>query len=240
MREVDEAVRKAQMDEVARKYGLAIVAAVVIALLAFGGYLLWQERRNSAMEQRTEQLVTAFDQLEAGNVDTAAEALAALESDASGGPRAIAMLTRAGIALDEGRREEAAGLYEEVAADDSAPAPYRDLAAVRAVAINFEQMEPQAVIDRLRPLATPGNAWFGSAGELVAMACLRQEREDLAGPLLAEIARSDEVPQTLRSRARQMAGLLGVDAIEDVESTLAEMSDAETAAANPGLPVPAE
>lgn len=240
MREVDEAVRKAQMDEVARKYGLAIIAAVVIALLAFGGYLLWQERRNSAMEQRTEQLVTAFDQFEAGNVDTAAEALAALEPDATGGPRAIAMLTRAGIALEQGRREEAAGIYEEVAADDSAPGAYRDLAAIRAVAINFEQMEPQAVIDRLRPLATPGNAWFGSAGELVAMAYLSQEREDLAGPLLAEIARSDEVPQTLRSRARQMAGLLGVDAIEDVEGTLAEMSDAETAAANPGLPVPAE
>ncbi len=31
------------------------------------------------------------------------------------------------------------------------------------------------------------------------------------------------MPQSIRARARQLAGLLGVDAIEDVEETLAEI-----------------
>lgn len=230
MREVDEAVRQAQLDDIARKYGLWIIAAIVLALVAFGGYLLWQDRREKAMEQRTEELVMAFDQFEAGNIQNAQEAFATLEADADGGPAIVARLTRAGLLLGEGKREEAARIYEEVAGDGKAPGPFRDLAAVRSVAINFEDMEPQAVIDRLKPLATPGNPWFGSAGEFVAMAYLAQGREDLAGPLLAEIAKSDEVPETLRSRTRQLAGLLGVDAIEDVESTLAEMSNAEAGA----------
>jgi len=37
----------------------------------------------------------------------------------------------------------------------------------------------------------------------------------MAGPLFAAIARDKDTPESLRNRARQMAGLLGVDAIDD-------------------------
>ena len=59
------------------------------------------------------------------------------------------------------------------------------------------------------------------------MAYLKQGRNDLAGPLFAAIAKDENVPATLRSRARQMAGLLGFDAIDDVAETLAELRDGE-------------
>jgi len=89
------------------------------------------------------------------------------------------------------------------------------------------------VIDRLKPLATPGNPWFGSAGELVAMAYLKQGRKELAGPLFAAIAKDEDVPQTLRSRTRQIAGQLGYDAVVDVDETLAEMREDAGAPAAP-------
>ena len=95
------------------------------------------------------------------------------------------------------------------------------------------------MIDRLKPLATPGNPWFGSAGELVAMAYLKQGKQDLAGPLFAAIAKDEDVPQTLRSRTRQMAGLLGYDAVVDVDETLAEMRD-EADARRAGAAAPAQ
>jgi len=41
------------------------------------------------------------------------------------------------------------------------------------------------------------------------------------------------VPQSLRSRTRQMAGLLGFDAVEDVDATLAEMREEDAAATTP-------
>jgi hypothetical protein len=49
------------------------------------------------------------------------------------------------------------------------------------------------------------------------MAYLKQGKEELAGPLLAAIAKDEDVPQTLRSRSRQLAGLLGYDAVADVD-----------------------
>jgi hypothetical protein len=71
------------------------------------------------------------------------------------------------------------------------------------------------VIDRLKPLAVPGKPWFGSAGELVAQAYLKQGKTEAAGALFGSIAKDKTVPDTLRRRARQLAGQLGVDAVED-------------------------
>ena len=117
-----------------------------------------------------------------------------------------------------------------VADNDDAPEAYRNLATIRAVAATFDTMEPQQVIERLKPLATPGTPWFGSAGELLAMAYLKQGNNDLAGPLFASIAKDEDVPQTLRSRTRQMAGMLGYDAVVDVDQAISETAGGETAA----------
>ena len=88
----------------------------------------------------------------------------------------------------------------------------------------------------MKPLAVPGNAYFGSAGELVAMAYLEQGEREQAGTLFAAIAKDEDVPQSLRARTRQMAGLLGVDAIEDVDELLEsqDVGDAANADAASG------
>ena len=232
LREVDEAMRKDQLGSVARRYGWAIGGAVVLALAVFGGYLFWDDRREGQLEEASDTLITTLDKLEAGQIDQAEDDLAAL-AEGSSATSISAKLARAGIALRDNRRAEAVELYEGIAKDGDAPQPYRDLATIRSVAARFDEMPPQQVIDRLKPLATPGNPWFGSAGELVAMAYLKQGKQNLAGPLFAAVAKDDGVPPTLRSRTRQMAGLLGVDAVEDVDATLAEMRDEDGAATTP-------
>ena len=233
LREVDEAFRKDQLGIVAERYGWLIGGALFLALAGFGGYLFWQDRRETQLEQASEKLITTLDKLEAGQIDQAEDDLAALAEEASSATAASAKMARAGIALQANRREEAVGLFDEIAADSSAPQAYRDLATIRSVATQFETIEAQEIVDRLKPLATPGNPWFGSAGELVAMAYLKQGKQDLAGPLFAAIAKDEEVPQSLRSRTRQMAGLLGYDAVVDVDETLAQMSSETESSAVP-------
>ena len=65
----------------------------------------------------------------------------------------------------------------------------------------------------MKPLAVAGNPWFGSAGELVALAYQKMGKVDLAGPLFAAMAKDKNVPETIRTRALRLAGLLGVDAV---------------------------
>src|SRR5690606_3391284 len=123
LREVDEAVRQDQIGGVAKRYGIAIIAAVVLALVAFGGWLIWQDRREGQMEARSEALVTALDQLEAGQLTEGEAALTELAADGSSAPAIAARFARAGIAINQNRREDAAKLYEQVADDGDAPQP---------------------------------------------------------------------------------------------------------------------
>lgn len=233
MREVDEAVRQDQLGDAVKKWGIPAGIGLVLVLAAFGGWLYWTEHSEGQLEEKSEQLIGALDELDAGRASQADGELAALTGDDASGVAVPAKLLRAGIALQDGKAAEAIKLFDEVAADGNAPEPYRNLAAIRSVAANYDNLKPQEVIDRLKPLAVPGNPWFGSAGELVGMAYLDQEKPELAGPLFAEIAKNEDVPESLRSRSRQLAGLLGYDAVVDVDQTLAELSEEGGPAAPP-------
>jgi hypothetical protein len=220
-REVDEAVRQDEMVGLFKRYGKLAAAVIVVGLLALAGYLYWDHSSKQSAGEVGEQLTLALDKLEARNIGAADKELVGVVGKGGPGSAVAAKLLRGGIAQQQDKPADAAKLFAEVAADGDAPKPFRDLATIREVSLKFDSLPPQQVVDRLKPLAVPGNAWFGSAGELLAIAYMKQNRNDLAGPLFAAISRDKDVPETLRRRTRQMAGLLGVDAIDDVAKAAA-------------------
>ena len=217
LREVDDALRQDEMLGLMQRWGKLIGAVVLLGLAGLAGYLYWGHAKTEQAGKRGEELTLALDRVDQGNFAAADKELVPLAKEGAPGTRAAAGLLRGGIALQQGKKDEAVRQFAAVAADGDAPKPFRDLATIRLVAANFDAMQPQQVVDRLRPLAAPGNPWFGAAGELVGAAYLKQNRPELAGPLFAAIAKDKDTPESLRSRARQMAGLLGVDAIDDVD-----------------------
>jgi hypothetical protein len=215
LREVDEALREDEFFTALRRHGKPALAAIFagLALLAF--YLWWGNHREGQRAAHGEQFTLALDQLDAGNLGPASTGLSSLASGTDGSA-AGARLLQADIALKQGKNDEAARLYAAVYADQAAPEPFRQLANIREVAVRFDSLSPDVVVSRLKPLAIPGNPWFGSAGELVGMAYLKQGNKALAGPLFGAIARDKATPDSLRGRSRQIAGLMGFDAIDDI------------------------
>jgi hypothetical protein len=221
IREIDEAVREDALLTFLKDHGAKLLGAIVLMVAALGGYLIWDHYRVAALESQSETLTTALDYIDQRDFKTASEKVAPLIADgSSAGARASARFLQAGAALEEGNPAKATALFKEIADDPTTPPALRDLARVREVSTNFDTMKPAAVIAALGPLAKPGNAWFGSAGELVAMAHLESGNRAEAGKLFAAIAKDEDQPETLRSRTRQMAGLLGVDAVIDVDKLL--------------------
>lgn len=216
LREVDDALRQDQMEGFFKSYGKPLLAVIVLGLAGFGGWLYWTHHQQTQREEHAEAYVQALDSLKAGNLDDAKAKLAPLAEEGAKGSTVPPKLLMADIALKQGDLAGALKLYDAVSADASAPQPYRDLATVRSVAANFDTMKPQDVVARLKPLAAPGNAWFGVAGELVGMAYLKMGKKDQAGPLFAAIAKDEDVSDAVRSRSRQLAAVLGVDAVEDI------------------------
>lgn len=218
LREVDEAVRKEELLGFWRRFGRWIVVAVVAGLLAFGGWIAWKHFSHKASGEVSEQATKIFEAAAAGRQPDP-QALAALSDADQSGYRAMALFAKAGAALNKGDAKGAAALFGQMAADEQLDRPYRDLALVRQTALEFDTLAPQTVVDRLKPLAQPGEAWFGSAGEMTAIAYMKMGKSELAGPLFAAIAKDAQAPESLRARARQMAGALGVDAADAADET---------------------
>ncbi|MEL6874706.1 MAG: tetratricopeptide repeat protein [Pseudomonadota bacterium] len=222
MREVDDAVRQADLQNFATRYGIWIGLVVIAGLASLAGWIFYSNSQQEEAGLRSEEYVAAIDSMRQNNLDGAATALKPLEEAKQDGYRAAAQLMQANIALEKEEPAKAIAGYKKVAADETLPQPFRDLALIRQTATEFDSLEPQQVVDRLKPLAVPGNPWFGSAGEMVAIAYLQMEQTNLAGPLFAQLAQDQSVPPTIRSRALQMAGVQGIDAVTENEE------DAET------------
>lgn len=210
-REVDEELRREQLENLGKRYGPWIVLALLAGLALFGGVLWWRHHQQQQVNTTGEQFSQILYEIGQGKRDTVRPKLAAMAKDATPGYRALALLTDATVALDKGDTKGAAARYAAVAADTTLPQPMRDAALVRQTTVQYDTLPPAQVVARLKPLAIPGSPWFGSAGEMVALAYVKLGKPDLAGPLFAAIGADPNAPDTLRSRATQMATSLGVD-----------------------------
>lgn len=214
-REVDEELRKEQLTSFWTRYGLIVILALILLLAAIGGYLWWQNRQQQQAGERGEQLAAAFEDVQAGRTKAALPKLDALAAEGGPGYKAAALLTKADLAIQNNDLKAATATFRQVANDGELAEPYRQLALIRQTALEFDTLPPAEIISRLQPLARPGGPWFGSAGEMVALAHLKANRPGDAAPIFAALARDESLPSSIRSRAVQMAGALGVDAVSE-------------------------
>ncbi len=227
LREVDDAVRAGDLQNFWIKYGRWMLAAVLLGLAAFAGWIYWQNQQQSLADATGEQFVAAVEKLGAGDEKAGLAELAKIAKADQSGYRAMAQIVIANLAARDGNMKKAVADYARISADESLPKPFRDLALVRQTTSEFDTLPPQKVVDRLKPLAKPGAPWFGSAGELTAIAYMKLGKDDLAGPIFAQIAKQEDLPQSLRARAQQMAGSLGIDTVQlqDKSKAASEKSD---------------
>jgi hypothetical protein len=213
-REVDEELRRDQLTGTWQRYGKWIILGVILLLAALAGFLYWQNQKQEQAGKQGETITAVLDDIQAGKTKDAVPRLETLAKEGTPGYRAAALLTKADLALTEGNDAAAVAAFKSVAEDGDLPEPYRELALIRQTAIEFDRLQPAIVIQRLQALAVAGNPWFGSAGEMVALSHLKQQRPQEAARIFAAMAKDETIPASIRSRSVQMAGALGVDAVQ--------------------------
>ena len=212
LREVDENLRRDQLRDFFKTYGNWLIAALILFLAASGAFIWWQQHMEQRSEAEVEQLAQIYKNIGVGNVAQAPQQLDELTKSGSKGVRATALFARAALAIQQNDTKLAISKYKEIAGNNDFAKPYRDAALIRQTALEFDQLQPQDIIARLQPLAKPGEPWFGTAGEMTALALIKQGKKAEAGRLFATLARDKDVPSTIRNRAVQISGGLGVDA----------------------------
>jgi hypothetical protein len=212
MREVDENLRRDQLRDFFKSYGNWIIVAVLLFLAASGGYIWWNQHSVQRSGEQVEKLAQIYKDIASGDQTHSAQQLDQMAN--SGNSKAVrpsSQFARAAIALQQGDTKFAIATYKAAANDSSLPGPYRDVALIRQTALEFDSLQPQEIVARLAPLAKPGEPWFGSAGEMTALAMLKQGNKQQAAQLLAAISKDSQVPEAIRTRAGQLAGTLGVE-----------------------------
>jgi hypothetical protein len=212
IREVDENLRRSQAENFAKRWGKWLIALAILFLVAVAGWQYWradQARKADANSEAFSAVLNDIGQGKEGNVPQRLDAIAAEANDSMG---AAARLTRAALALESADRTTALAQYRSVMEDKGVPQAYRDAATVRLTQMEFDTLKPDEVIARLQPLAVRDSAWFGSAGEMTALAMLKANRRSEAARLLTAIGADRNVPAPIRGRAEQLGSALAIPA----------------------------
>ena len=170
VREVDENLRRDRARDFAKQYGGWLIGALVLFIAASGGFIYWQYYQQQRASIRSSSSLKRSRASAAATKPRRRKRSTICRRSGSKAVRATALFTRAALALEQNDLKLATAKYREIASDSGMPQPYRDAALIRQTALEFDALPPQEIVTRLQPLVQRGNPWFGSAGEMTAMA----------------------------------------------------------------------
>ncbi|HEY0326337.1 MAG TPA: tetratricopeptide repeat protein [Allosphingosinicella sp.] len=233
LREVDEELRKEQVSGFFTRYGWWIIGAVVLLLAGVGGTIWWNQRQEAKAGESSQKLVQVIEQLDANNARGASAAIDELAGSNRAAYRYAGLFARANAQIQTNAIPAAIATLGSIAGDENAPQPYRDAALIRQTQLEYDQLPPAQVVQRLQGYARAGNPWLGTTGEMVAVALIRQQRGPQAAQILSAMARDPAVPESIKARAIQMASALGVDAVQ-LDPRIEQAIQSGGGAATPG------
>lgn len=207
-REVDEEVRRDKIVSVWNRFGNVIVAVSLLVVAGVGGYKAWQYWQAKQAEEAGMRWYEAT-RLAAQGKD--AEASAAFSKIAETGHKGYAVLARLSQAAElgqQGKREEAVALYDNVVADGAADAALRELAKVRAAYLLVDTASVADLTKRLEGLNDAGSSWRHTAREILALANFREGQYKQASDLTAEILADPATPAGMRARIQLVSAHL--------------------------------
>ncbi|MSP81646.1 MAG: tetratricopeptide repeat protein [Alphaproteobacteria bacterium] len=208
-REVDEAVRQDRVQALWQKYGTYAIAAVVVIVLAAGGFSGWREYRADQHRAAGDSFATADLLLSQGQAADAAAMYLAIAADDVAAYGELARARAAQALVEAGRRDEAVALLDALAADAGAEPFLRDVARLSAVALQLDDGDPAGLAARLEPLLREGSGLLASARELSGLIALRSGETATAIEIFRLLASDPTTIPGVRLRAERILATLG-------------------------------
>jgi hypothetical protein len=208
--EVDEEVRREQFKKLWERYGVFLIAACVLLVVAVGGWRTyeWWEAKKAA------EVGTAFQAAMAlsseGKNKEAEDAFAKLAAD---GTASYRMLAKFREAAEVARRDPkaAVAIYDQLAADGSLGRVLQDLAALRAATILVDTAPYSEIAQRLEPLTAPDRTFRHSARSMLALAAWRAKDATAMRKWSDMILADADTPSGTRGQIQMLLALADSD-----------------------------
>ncbi len=234
MREVDEALRREQMERLWDRYGGYLLAGAAAIVAIVGGYQIWDWRKTSLAEAGGAKYQAALDLVTAGKADEARVALDAIVADGSAGYAALAQLQLAGMHLSADRPKDALAVFEALATNRNTNEQVRTFAALQAASLRLGEADFTEMKNRLNDLANGASAWRIPARELLGTAAFKAGNNEEARTLLAPLLADPGAPRGTLERVQLILGSMASgEAAKAAPAPAAPDSDAKDQSAPP-------
>jgi len=206
-REIDDEIRRDEVENIWKKYGswiLALVLGIVLAVGALKGWQYWQKQQ---AEAGGAAYFAAVKLASDGKSKEAEKAFAALEGNYAG--FAVFGKFKLAAALAEKRKTaDAVAAYDAIAAANDVQPSLKNLARIKAAYLLADTASVKDLQDRLTGFDDGNSPWRSSARELVAFAAYRAGNYKLAGLKLNEILADLQSTTGAKQRARIFLSVL--------------------------------
>jgi hypothetical protein len=205
--EVDEEVRRERLQKLWERYGVYVIAAAVVLVLAVAGwrgYEWWETRKAVRAGDAFEAARTLSEQ---GKHDEAEAAFAKVAAEGTQSYRVMGQM-RAATELAQTDKPAAVRVYDLIAADSGSGPVMQDLAAVRAALLLVDTASYDDLRARLEPVTAPDRTFRHSARSLLALSAWRNGNESEARRFAEMIIGDPDTPAALRSRTDLLLALL--------------------------------
>lgn len=207
--EVDEELKRERYAELWRKYGIVVVSAVLLVVIAVTGAVGWRQYQRNARIEAGLEYVKAVDLAAAGKTAEALAAFQALGKDGAAGYRDLARFQEAAVLVRQGNEAAAAQIYDAIAKDEGVDMVFRNLALILYALNVADRAEPKALADRLKPLTEEASPWRYSALEITALLHRRRGDVSAAKSVYQKLTDDDRAPPRLRARAAEFLAVIG-------------------------------
>lgn len=218
--EVEETLKQQELERIWRDYGSYIIGGIIAIVLMTAVISGWNGYSYRANAKQTAALIAAMNGDEEHLAAALGDAVPALKS----GHRAMAYLGQSGALLHAGKKEEALAVYKQAVTDGKLPKQWHDLAVLLSTRTQWaledgkteNKSDPQAMLGALEPLIKNADSPWHFHARLLAAQIAAHGVNDymLAHTHLAAILREQDLPPSLKERAKALDHIFSIRAAE--------------------------
>lgn len=203
IQEVDEDVKNDNLKVLWNRYGLLIIAFVVLAVsaaISFDQIKNWKIAQN---QRHTEEYMTAA-QLQAENPDNTIAALQQVSQKNQGIFSDFARLQIANVLLNQDKIDEATAALESIVNDKQVNSEVQHIALVKLATYKLDTMDRASFEKLVQPLITENTSWAPIAQDLLAMSAIKNGDITTARTIYENILKIEDLPENFKVKVQDM------------------------------------
>lgn len=203
--EVSEEVKNDNFKKLWNRYGLEVIAVVVIAVC---GAVSFEHIKNWRVQHNQITTEAYMDSARRQNPEDMIAALQKINQNDHGIYGDFARLQIANLLLEQQKNDEGLAMLDALSKDTQVNSEVRQIALIKYATYKVDSMSRQELSEHLKPVLEANNSWTPLANDLLAMAAIREGDLQTARDIYGKILSVKDLPDSFKSKVQEMLASL--------------------------------